>query len=1501
MQRAVNTFSGGINTDTSINKYGNTNVLDSLNFTLLNDRRLSSQALFSIRGSLAKANIAGDGVAIKGHIILRDSVILFIKTPTTGRIYKFQDFGAATAEAGELELIYENEDLVFQDEYDIVGVGRYETDDVQKIYFSDGHTFFYHMNIIHNADTNPLTGINKIPVNSMELVSDVMFESPTYSVEVGGNLKSGRIQYCYQLYNINGAETGFSPTTPLINLTSSDDNASNTLSYRGNKQDTVVNKSVRLTIPIAGNSASNAFIRLRLVAIQYDSDIVEPSVRVVGEYDIKELTSLIVTDSGQVINTSTLDEIRFIQQNLLPKIIETKDNILFAGNVESDYFHITDEEFDSRAYRFDTNGICILNWGDTGGDPNNSEFPINYANVATTNVPLQHSAYNIFNDLDKDRFRHVPIAGKTTDYRYTNIGVGMVLGGKGKYIEYEFITVSKPIDTEPTRHGNTNMLPTYYGYPKLQVSVEAPFENYANYKTAAELVGYQRDEIYAFAIVFFDNKGRQSFAKWIGDIRFPDNSTHPFITYDTESGFTLANILGIKFKVTIPSTLQDKVSGYQIVRCERRDFDRTVKAAGLIAYPLSKGKEAGDNKMYCAATVPTVSDCYVKSLRVDRWTQDLNNISYPTFFLTKGAQLNNKFVEMSSPELSFNKKLTSGSNDIIEVVGSHSGLNHTAVADIRASNVRENYAKIISEKYRNFVSYPNNISDTNFLPYSRVKPKVTKVFTQPDSQFSPPFVFPEGYSYSKQVHNNGDPGTSGKRNLRHGLRGTHLMALLDSTTNIFINDEVAGKYGNAFDHRVMYGYYRRNNAKGIYNGTDYSARKTRTYYKASEFIPKDRTTSVINKTTVTTVETTMGTGAVVLDVNQNLVTFENRVPGLPNIWEIRIEVPQPADIYTVFEIMWKARREDIGGPIETITAYVGVNEGETSGIIEATNFLTNDNSEWWTIEEQKIVSFTPTTQYSVSGALTETGYTTETTTVEETVDSIVVFGGDTYIDYHIDYRSMWDKTRGSDGRRSIKSIVMYPVESTINLALRIDNIQANINWHAHVGEGSPALPEAPKYHLQERLVNGINMWGADYPTDFGDMYQYNKAYSAMDKTKIFVPEPFDFKNTVNFDTRVYASDLKINGEYSDSWLKFKFNSYIDVDSAYGKLITIINSANRLVFFQPNGVGILSVNDRALVEDNNAGKLTLGTGGVLPRFDYISYNTGVLTPKAVVKADSSFYYIDAQRKRIYSHQGGDVPVSVLKGINSALAELNFTYVRTGFEPKLNKVHFTIDDKTFVYNEFQQCFTHRTKLVPVDYITLKNNFYTVKNAGEPLMVLVNDSQELTYDGEGNPVLISDSDDGAIIYKQGVGTTGILDNYANTADSFVELIINPEGVRKCTFNNIEFTMEVIDTNENLIFQDTDAELNPSFQPIFETIKEVTFSNSYITKTVTIEYGKNIKKIGKTWRMQVPLVADRKVPTRSVRFVDTYLKVKITFDNSKAHRLRLHDIITYYSALSV
>ena len=162
----------------------------------------------------------------------------------------------------------------------------------------------------------------------------------------------------------------------------------------------------------------------------------------------------------------------------------------------------------------------------------------------------------------------------------------------------------------------------------------------------------------------------------------------------------------------------------------------------------------------------------------------------------------------------------------------------------------------------------------------------------------------------------------------------------------------------------------------------------------------------------------------------------------------------------------------------------------------------------------------------------------------------------------------------------------------------------------------------------------------------------------------------------------------------------------------------------------------------------------------------------------------------------------------------------------------------------------------------------------------------------------ILVSDGTTGGTIYKHNVGPSGEFYGGISGAEAFVELIINPENKQVCSFNTLDFRMEVIDINDEEV--STDDTTYP-WKPIFETIKQVVFSNSYQTSTVDVVYGQNIKKIGKVWRMQVPLFADTKVGTRSTRYVDTYLRVKIIFDSSTANRLRLHDITTYYAPVKV
>jgi hypothetical protein len=45
--------------------------------------------------------------------------------------------------------------------------------------------------------------------------------------------------------------------------------------------------------------------------------------------------------------------------------------------------------------------------------------------------------------------------------------------------------------------------------------------------------------------------------------------------------------------------------------------------------------------------------------------------------------------------------------------------------------------------------------------------------------------------------------------------------------------------------------------------------------------------------------------------------------------------------------------------------------------------------------------------------------------------------------------------------------------------------------------------------------------------------------------------------------------------------------------------------DRLIFWQENATGMLAVNERVVLNDQNDAQVVLGTGGVLERYDYFT--------------------------------------------------------------------------------------------------------------------------------------------------------------------------------------------------------------------------------------------------------------------------------------------------------
>ncbi len=131
-------------------------------------------------------------------------------------------------------------------------------------------------------------------------------------------------------------------------------------------------------------------------------------------------------------------------------------------------------------------------------------------------------------------------------------------------------------------------------------------------------------------------------------------------------------------------------------------------------------------------------------------------------------------------------------------------------------------------------------------------------------------------------------------------------------------------------------------------------------------------------------------------------------------------------------------------------------------------------------------------------------------------------------------------------------------------------------------------------------------------------YLYNTAYSITPDILSFTKSEYNSIYSDKYDCRVYYSNLKTNGENTDSWLKFKSANFIDVDTRYGEITQMKLFKDTLVFWQERATGMLSVNERTLIRDANDVNIILGNGDVLQRYDYLTTEYGM---KAGDKSDT----------------------------------------------------------------------------------------------------------------------------------------------------------------------------------------------------------------------------------------------------------------------------------------
>jgi len=399
-------------------------------------------------------------------------------------------------------------------------------------------------------------------------------------------------------------------------------------------------------------------------------------------------------------------------------------------------------------------------------------------------------------------------------------------------------------------------------------------------------------------------------------------------------------------------------------------------------------------------------------------------------------------------------------------------------------------------------------------------------------------------------------------------------------------------------------------------------------------------------------------------------------------------------------------------------------------------------------------------------------------------------------------------------------------------------------------------------------MKGIEAYPQDYPAEVGDLYHYNSVYSQYDKSSWLTPKPFDFRSTDKQDYRVMASDLKYPGEYSDSWLNFKDNNYIDVDSNYGVITRMINFKDKLVTIQPKGVAFISSMEREVKPSSNIGELVLGTGTLLQRYDYIDTNTGTEWYDAIISEGSSLMYYDSILKQVMIlTQKGIEPISEIKGLKSYYNGVTIDNMVTAYDKENREVFFTPTNNvpsytpTLAFSGFKNYF---------------KGFYDLSDGADtPVQKYIHIDKYLMMTTDfTNIYLYNDGDYGKF--------------FDDIKPAYITLIVNPMKDYPVRYNVIKWLSDVINGGSNLL----DV-----------TIDSIRIKNTYQdTGVINLVPRKsaisgNVVRRERLWRFD----QFRDSISNNGRLKDSYFKVTITFNNTTNYKIVFYNLISDISPTKI
>ena len=803
----------------------------------------------------------------------------------------------------------------------------------------------------------------------------------------------------------------------------------------------------------------------------------------------------------------------------------------------------------------------------------------------------------------------------------------------------------------------------------------ASFSSFTLHRTTDDIKSLRRDEIYRYGIVFYDKYENPWPVKFLCDLRTPPIYGKTVAAGNLDKGdYVNGDLTKLYVAFTInlenfDNDLLDYFKAYEIVRCKRDVTDRFTITQGIIGRVLECRKYTTtsvelDEYGHADGThagLPLCSSGFMSSDRI---------IVHPCFFETGDGNDDDVVVDrtfaissentmlLASPEICYQQ------DDILNIINQYkNNLSIQAVWQdlngLKQSGLRvlgSNPAGLHEAQVMYNIDHDNKITGLTFSTY--------KVYCNDDG-YQQPEINKAAWIGTRYYHILHEPLGY---NCYKGNSTKQYYALVNNglTTSIY-----------AFDQTPPAEYFRSPNnvemRKTIYNNIQAELNAQSRFSNFSKLRSNSKPIAEIKVVNIPTYDQFS---------QDKTFTFKNNTTSIGSESFIPWSVPTIVNLTSADEIFnVKANFNGEHDGYES-SLYYPVSSVGKSLILKTSSSWFNDNSIddvnlAITVCNLRKLNVTPYGGFTDTARQNSIYYSFgDYHKMDTNATTVFVKSGDCFVQK---FRYNAAKTFYSPEYRyapNMTTVYEVPIESDID-------IDRELGWSSKYG----TIDE--NSYIQDKPAS-LRGYVQTEPC-----YVANTAYNINQTARYFTGQDQDSLQDIDFDYRICYSDQKSNNESIDSWLNFKSANYIDVDTRYGQITNLRLFKDTLLFWQEQATGVLSVNERTMIQDANDTNIILGNGQVLQRYDYLTTQYGMKPGQfADGQSNTTLYWWDGFKKEILSYAGGQAatPMNKVKTIDN--------YIKNHYEcshpiivhdAKYNEVLFNVvGNYPLAYSEVTQQF-------------------------------------------------------------------------------------------------------------------------------------------------------------------------------------------------------------------